>query len=71
MIDFNAALMVNQFNSFFASFIHVRRCLIVLINRSTKPIAPLSFARTGISDIRFCTKNFYLIPYEAASLIYS
>ena len=31
--------MVNEFNSLFASFIHARRCLIVLINRSTKPIA--------------------------------
>ena len=39
MIDFNADLMVNEFNSFFASFIHARRCLIVLINRSTKPFA--------------------------------
>ena len=36
MTDFNAALIVNEFNYLFASFIHAKRCLIVLINRSTK-----------------------------------
>ena len=59
MIDFNAALIVNEFNSFFASFIHVRRCLIVLINRSTKPIAQLSFARTGNRVIFVFVQNFF------------
>ena len=39
MIDLIAALMVNDFNSLFASFIHAKRCLFVLMNRSTKPIA--------------------------------
>ena len=39
MIDFNAALMVNEFNSLFTSFIYAKRCLNVLINLSTKTFA--------------------------------
>ena len=39
MIDFNAALIVNEFSFLLASFIHAKRCSIVLINLSTKPNA--------------------------------
>ena len=59
MIDFNAALMVNELNFLFASFIHAKRCLIVLINRSIKPIARLSLAGAGIRLILFFVHNFF------------
>ena len=58
MIDFRAALMVNEFNSLFASPIHAKRCLIVPINLSTKPIARWLFAGAGIKVIYFFRQKF-------------
>ena len=58
MIDFNVALVVNKFNSLFASFIHAKRCLIELINRSTKLIVRRSFAGARITVILFFIQKF-------------
>ena len=58
IIDFNAALMVNKFNSLFASFIHAKRCFIVLISLSTKPIAQWLFAGAGNKVLFFVQKFF-------------
>ena len=59
VIDFNAALMVNEFNSLFASFIQAKRCFIVLIILSTKPIARWSFVGAGIKLILFFVQKFF------------
>ena len=59
MIDFSAVLMVNEFKSLFASFIHAKRCLIVLINLSTRPIARWSFAGSGIKVILFFVQKSF------------
>ena len=69
MIDFSAALMVNEINSLFASFIHAKRCLIVLNNLSTRPIARWSLAGAGNKVILFFVQNYiftrilYLLDY--------
>ena len=59
VIDFNAALMVNEFNSLFASFIHAKRCFIVLISLSTKLLARWSFAGAGIKVILFFEQKLF------------
>ena len=59
IIDFNAALMVNEFNSLFASVIHDKRCLIGPISLSTSPIARWSFAGAGINVILFFIQIFF------------
>ena len=58
MIDFSAALMVNEINSLFASFMHAKRCLIVLISLSNKPIAQWLFAGAGIK-VTFFVQEFF------------
>ena len=62
MVYFNAVLLVNDYNTLFASFIHAKRCLIVLIGRSTKLSARRSFAGAGIKVILFFVQ-FFLLDY--------